>query len=141
MNKSTIPGLLARPDAVNVAYTVERCRVVGPGERFVIWVQGCPLRCPGCHNPEFIPFRDVEWIDVDSLASRVTSVKGIEGVTYVGGEPFAQAEALANLSDRLRREGMTVMTYSGFTVSKLECNIVPPLSSGQANKQTMERIR
>jgi len=116
---------LARPGAVNVAHVVERCRVLGPGERFVIWVQGCPLRCPGCHNPQFLAFRDATWVDVGNLADRVETVRGIEGVTFVGGEPFAQARALASLAARLRDTGLSVMAYSGFTLDQLLAGVAP----------------
>ncbi len=112
----------ASPESVNVAHIVERCRVLGPGERFVLWVQGCPLRCHGCHNPQFQPFEDKLWLSVSQLAARVLSVPDIEGVTYVGGEPFAQAEALAALSRRLHAGGLTVMTYTGFTLESLRCS-------------------
>jgi len=116
---------LSRPDAVNVAHVVERCHVLGPGERFVIWAQGCPLRCPACHNPDFLPFVDATWMTVDSLAERILAVGDIEGVTFVGGEPFAQARALAALARRVRRAGKTVMTYSGYTVEQLVSGIEP----------------
>ena len=125
MDKRLISRISARHDAVNVAYTVEKCRVVGPGERFVIWVQGCPLRCPGCENQQFLPFRDSAWLGVEELARRIIAVEGIEGVTYAGGEPFAQASALAAMSHGLRETGLTVMAYSGFTLSQLESDVVP----------------
>ncbi len=118
-------NILARPDAVNVAHLVERCHVLGPGERFVLWVQGCPLRCPGCHNPQFQPFVDASWVSVDDLKAAVLAVKGIEGVTYVGGEPFAQAHALAELSRQLRAMGLTVMVYTGFTLEQLRQGALP----------------
>lgn len=114
-----MPFPLSRPSAVNVAHMVERCRVLGPGERFIIWVQGCPLRCPGCHNPQFQPFEDRTWMHVAELTSTVLAVKGIEGVTYVGGEPFAQAQALSKVSKQLRLAGLTVTTYTGFTIDEL----------------------
>jgi len=117
--------ILARPDAVNIAHVVERCRVLGPGERFVIWVQGCPLRCPGCHNPQFLAFRDAAWVDVGDLADHVKIIHGIEGVTFVGGEPFAQARALASLAARLRDTGLSVMAYSGFTLDQLLAGVTP----------------
>ena len=125
MARPFLSEILARSDAVNVAYVVERCHVLGPGARFVIWVQGCPLRCLGCHNPQFIPFREAKWTTVEKLVQRITAVDGIEGVTYVGGEPFAQAEALAALSRRLRQDGLTVMSYSGFTLGELKSGAVP----------------
>ena len=115
----------SRPDAVNVAHTAERCRVLGPGERFVLWVQGCPLHCPGCHNPDFLAFRDATWIEVSLLFERITHVSGIEGATFVGGEPFAQAIALASLGQQIRRTGLTVMVYSGYTFAELTSGQVP----------------
>jgi anaerobic ribonucleoside-triphosphate reductase activating protein len=118
-------GVSPRRDAVNVAHLVERCRVLGPGERFVLWVQGCPLHCPGCHNPDFLPFRDATWIDVGTLFERIARVSSIEGVTFVGGEPFAQAGALASLSQRVRRIGLTVLVYSGYTYAELTSGRVP----------------
>jgi len=104
---------------------VERCRVLGPGERFVLWVQGCPLRCPGCHNPQFQPFEDRLWLSVEQLAATILAVSGIEGVTYLGGEPMAQAQALARLARRVRAAGLTVMTYTGFALEELESGIMP----------------
>jgi anaerobic ribonucleoside-triphosphate reductase activating protein len=117
--------ILCRPDAVNVAHIVERCHVLGPGERFVIWLQGCPLRCPGCHNPQFLPFADATWMTIDDLERRVLAVDGIEGVTFAGGEPFAQARPLGVLAQRLRRTGLSVMAYSGFVLGELLSGVVP----------------
>lgn len=115
---------LSRPNAVNVAYVVERCHVLGPGDRFVIWVQGCPLRCPGCHNPDFLPFVDATWMTIGELEGRILATTGIEGVTFVGGEPFAQARALAALAQRVRRAGLSVMVYSGFMLEELLSGVV-----------------
>jgi len=116
---------LSRPDAVNVAYVVERCHVLGPGDRFVIWVQGCPLRCPGCHNPDFLPFVDATWMTIGKLEDRILATTGIEGVTFVGGEPFAQARALGVLAQRVCRAGLSVMVYSGYTVEQLASGVEP----------------
>jgi len=116
---------LSRPDAVNVAHLVERCRVLGPGERSVIWAQGCPLRCPGCHNPQYLPFVDAVWTTIEELERRILATTGIEGVTFVGGEPFAQARALGVLAQRIRRAGLSVMVYSGYTVEQLVSEIEP----------------
>jgi len=115
----------ARPDAINIAHTVRRCNVLGPGQRFVIWVQGCPLRCAGCHNPQFQPFEHKLWLSVEEIATIVRATEGIKGVTYVGGEPFAQAQALAKLSAKLHAANLTVMTYTGFTLEELRLGKVP----------------
>ena len=115
----------SRADAVNVAHLVERCRAFGPGERFVLWVKGCPLQCPGCHNPDFLPFVDAAWTTIEELERRILATTGIEGVTFVGGEPFAQARALGVLAQRIRRAGLSIMTFSGYTVEQLVSGIEP----------------
>ncbi len=116
---------LSKPDAVNVAHIVERCAVLGPGIRFVVWTQGCPLRCPGCHNPQFQPFEDREWMSLESLTDRILRTRHIEGMTLVGGEPFAQSLALAALTQRVRMAGRSTMAYSGFTLEQLQSGFVP----------------
>jgi anaerobic ribonucleoside-triphosphate reductase activating protein len=103
-------------DTVIVSRMLDRCAVLGPGLRAVIWVQGCPLRCPGCLAPETLPFAGgTDW-PVPELASWLIGLPDIEGVTFSGGEPFAQADALALLLDQVReaRPGLSAMSYSGF---------------------------
>ncbi|MFM7150626.1 MAG: 4Fe-4S cluster-binding domain-containing protein, partial [Gemmataceae bacterium] len=50
---------LEKPDPLllSIAQTVPFTEAEGPGKRFAIWFQGCPFRCPGCCNPEMLPFR------------------------------------------------------------------------------------
>lgn len=105
---------------LNVAAWEERSVVNGPGERFVLWVQGCPLRCPGCFNPDFLPFVQRHRMSVAEVAARILRVSGIEGVTYSGGEPMAQAKGLYHLSLLLKERGLTVVCYSGYTWQELQ---------------------
>jgi anaerobic ribonucleoside-triphosphate reductase activating protein len=105
---------------------LDRCEVLGPGVRAVIWVQGCPLRCPGCIAPETLPFADADGNvgsvrAVAELAGWLAELDETEGVTLSGGEPFAQAEALAELLDTVRasRPDYTAVAYSGFTIAAL----------------------
>ncbi|WP_307806874.1 4Fe-4S single cluster domain-containing protein [Streptomyces sp. FH025] len=96
--------------------------MLGPGERAVIWVQGCPLRCRGCVAEETLPFAPAEsGRPVAELVDWLAALPGIEGVTLSGGEPFAQAEALADLLDGLRerRPELSAMAYSGFRLAAL----------------------
>ncbi len=104
---------------LNLAGTVPRSTANGPGERFVVWVQGCALACPGCWNQDTWSFgrRDVR--DVDQLAAEIVHTAGIEGVTFSGGEPFAQARALAVLGARLRAEGLSVFVFTGYDREQL----------------------
>src|SRR5712691_11077886 len=82
-------GVVRGSANIAVSRTLDRCAVLGPGIRAVIWVQGCPLRCAGCLAAETLPFEGGTAMPVDQLASWLTSLSGIEGVTFSGGEPFA----------------------------------------------------
>lgn len=104
---------------LNLAGFLARSSVNGPGIRAVVWVQGCPFRCKGCFNETFQPFSPAMPVHVDELAGTILSAPGIEGVTFSGGEPFAQAGPLAALGDRLRRAGLSIITYSGYTAEQL----------------------
>jgi anaerobic ribonucleoside-triphosphate reductase activating protein len=107
------------PLRVNVGAWEPRSVANGPGERFVLWVQGCPRRCSGCFNQELLPFVDKDWIGVKELASLVRSAGDIEGITLSGGEPMSQATALAELTSELRRDGLGVVCYTGYTLAEL----------------------
>ena len=76
-----------------------RSEVNGPGIRAVVWVQGCPFRCEGCFNERFLPFSPAQQVSVSELAGTILSLPGIDGVTFSGGEPFAQAGPLAELGE------------------------------------------
>lgn len=103
---------------VNVALTVPRTEAEGPGLRYALWVQGCPMRCPGCCNPEMLEFRRRDQRPVAALVEEICGA-GVEGVSLLGGEPFAQAGALAALAAAVKARGLTVMIYSGFTLGEL----------------------
>ncbi len=102
---------------VRVALAVACTEAEGPGRRFALWVQGCPLRCPGCCNPEFLPFGGGEVRSVDSVVADIDAARahGIEGISLLGGEPTAQAAAVADIAEAAQRMGLSVMVYSGFT--------------------------
>ena len=101
---------------LRIAQVVERTEAEGPGERFAIWVQGCPIQCEGCCNPEMHPLEGGEVVDTGELAERIFAVEGLEGITLLGGEPFAQAGACADLAQRVRLRGLTVMVFSGYVL-------------------------
>jgi anaerobic ribonucleoside-triphosphate reductase activating protein len=107
---------------LQVAQVVPCTEAEGPGKRFAVWFQGCPLRCPGCCNPEFLPFRGGESKTLDDLAAwmaRTRDADGIEGITLLGGEPFAHPIAACRLARAARDLGLSVMVFSGYTVEQL----------------------
>lgn len=104
---------------LNLARTLSRSAANGPGDRFVIWVQGCPLACPGCWNPDTWDFKRRVLRDVDALVAEIQATEGIEGVTFTGGEPFAQSRALAVLAARVQAVGLSVFVFTGFELREL----------------------
>ena len=92
--------------------------VDGPGIRSVIFMQGCPLRCICCHNPDTWDFSGGELQSVEYLVDKVLRFKtyyGNEGgITVSGGEPLLQAEFLAELFKKLKECGIhTALDTSG----------------------------
>ena len=93
--------------------------VDGPGIRTTIFSQGCPHHCPGCHNPETWEFGCGTPMEEERLLTIVQSNPLCRGVTFSGGEPFAQAEGFARLARMLKEKGYEVASYSGFTFEEL----------------------
>jgi len=104
---------------VNMTAFMERSAADGPGTRYVIWVQGCPFRCPGCANPDMQPFVEKKLVPAQELTQRILAIRGIGGVTFSGGEPFRQTRALSEVAHAVRAAGLTVMTYSGYLLEDL----------------------
>lgn len=105
---------------LNLARWLAPSRANGPGERFVLWVQGCPLACPGCWNPDTWGFSPRELHSTDALLALITATPGIDGVTFTGGEPFAQAPALAVLAREVQALRLSVFVFTGYTMTELQ---------------------
>jgi anaerobic ribonucleoside-triphosphate reductase activating protein len=106
---------------LRVAAIVDDTRAEGPGRRWALWVQGCSIRCAACCNPEMFDERRGEPAALAVLEARIARARagGVEGVTFLGGEPFEQAAGLAQLARHARSLAMTVMVFSGYTLDAL----------------------
>ena len=93
--------------------------VDGPGIRTAFFSQGCPHHCEGCHNPETWDFDGGTPMDTETLADIARSNPLGRGVTFSGGEPFAQAEGFAELAERLKADGYEIASYTGYTFEHL----------------------
>lgn len=107
------------PGYLNLMGYVDESEVNGPGCRAVVWVQGCLLHCKGCFNPASWSFEINQLVSVDQLAQKILSNPKNTGVTFSGGEPFWQAPALASLARKLKAAGLSVMSFTGFTLERL----------------------
>jgi anaerobic ribonucleoside-triphosphate reductase activating protein len=99
---------------LQVAQIVPSTEAEGPGRRFALWFQGCPLRCPGCCNPEFIPFAGGEAMTLADVVRSLEAASEVEGITLLGGEPLAHASGAAALAKAARARGLTVMVFTGY---------------------------
>ena len=93
--------------------------VDGPGIRVTVFCQGCPPHCPGCHNPETWEFGCGTPMDEEDILAIVRSNPLCRGVTFSGGDPFAQAEGYAKLATHRKAAGYEVASYSGYTFEQL----------------------
>ncbi len=105
---------------LNVAARVPQTEAEGPGLRYALWVQGCPLRCDGCCNPHMLEDREATLMTVDEVVADILATPDIEGITCIGGEPFWQAAALSEVARRVREAGLSVMVFSGLTKRYME---------------------
>jgi len=94
--------------------------VDGPGLRFAVFTQGCPHHCEGCHNQHTWDMSGGHMSDTDAVFAQIKKVKLLRGVTFTGGEPFAQAAACAEIGLRARRElKYDIVTYTGYLYEEL----------------------
>ena len=96
----------------------------GPGRRFVLWVQGCPLRCEGCFNPAARSLEGGTGWTLERI-ERACDDATVEGITVSGGEPFLQASPLAQLLGRFRARGLNTLVYTGFPLAALKKDPFP----------------
>ncbi|MFY9425610.1 MAG: anaerobic ribonucleoside-triphosphate reductase activating protein [Caldicoprobacterales bacterium] len=104
---------------IRIAGIIKESIVDGPGIRLVVFAQGCPHRCRGCHNPQTHPFEGGKIVTIEEILEMVKKNPLLDGVTFSGGEPFSQAQAFAVLGHRLKEIGMNIMTYTGYTYEYL----------------------
>lgn len=106
-------------DYLKIAGLVEESTVDGPGIRYVIFTQGCPHKCEGCHNPATHDINSGKLVKIDSIIEKINKNPMVTGVTLSGGEPFLQAKTLSKLIEKLDTNKLDIMAYTGFEYEKL----------------------
>lgn len=106
-------------EKIRIAGIIEESIVDGPGIRFVIFTQGCPHHCKGCHNPQTHDFNSGKEISINDILQMIEANPLLKGITLSGGEPFMQAKNLSILLDKIKGRSLDVITYSGFTYEEI----------------------
>lgn len=109
---------------IRISRIVKQTRVEGPGLRYCIWVQGCPIRCEGCFNPHTWDFDGGTTVEVDEIFDEIKNTIEenplLEGVTFLGGEPFSQADGLSLLASKVRELNLSIVTFTGYEYEKIK---------------------
>lgn len=104
------------------AYLQPDSIVDGEGIRTVIWTQGCPHHCPGCHNASTWDFNEGALIDVKDVIEELKTIKNQDGITLSGGDPVCQSDACYEISKAAHEMGLTVWCYTGYTYELMLTN-------------------
>lgn len=104
---------------IRIAGIEEESIVDGPGIRMVVFTQGCKHNCPGCHNPESHSFDGGYLMDIEEILEDIKSNPLLDGLTLSGGDPFEQWEASSILAREVRKLGLNVVTYTGYTFEEI----------------------
>jgi anaerobic ribonucleoside-triphosphate reductase activating protein len=98
---------------------VKESVVDGPGIRMVVFAQGCPHACPGCHNPETHDFSAGKEYSIEDILKIYDKNPLLRGITLTGGEPLSQAAGLLALAREIKQRGGDVFCYTGYTFEEL----------------------
>ncbi|OXS26812.1 MAG: anaerobic ribonucleoside-triphosphate reductase activating protein [Acetobacterium sp. MES1] len=104
---------------IRIAGVVKESIVDGPGIRLVVFAQGCPHHCEGCHNPATHDFNGGQLVAIDAIIDEMKKNPLLDGITLSGGEPFLQPEGFSELAKCAQAAGFHVMTYTGYTFETL----------------------
>jgi anaerobic ribonucleoside-triphosphate reductase activating protein len=105
---------------INIHSVINSSRVNGPGDRFVIWTQGCRKHCKNCYNPETWSHYRNNLILVDEIFESIKN-SSATGVTISGGDPFEQPEELFYLLTKIKQLDLSdgVIVFTGYTIDEI----------------------
>ncbi|MEM8720809.1 MAG: 4Fe-4S single cluster domain-containing protein [Cyanobacteria bacterium P01_G01_bin.39] len=122
------------PGHLNTMGYVDESEVNGPDSRAVVWLQGCQRECDRCFNPDSWSFEINKLISINDLVEKILSNPNNTGVTFSGGEPFWQAPALTKVAKKVKAAGLNVMSFTGFTLERLQSEYAPACSQELINE-------
>jgi len=115
---------------IRVSGIVPQSIVDGPGLRLVVFTQGCPHGCPGCHSPQTHDFEGGQDVPVDEMLAMLDKNPLLKGLTFSGGEPLVRVGELLPLAQGARARGKDIVCYTGYTFEQLleKMKVDPPLA-------------
>jgi anaerobic ribonucleoside-triphosphate reductase activating protein len=100
---------------IRLAAILKESLVNGPGLRRVLFSQGCPHNCKGCFSPHTHSYTDGVLINMDDIIEDIRKNPLLKGVTFSGGEPFEQADKFAYIAKEVKKMGLNIWCYTGYT--------------------------
>jgi anaerobic ribonucleoside-triphosphate reductase activating protein len=105
---------------MNIAHIEEQSYIYGPGCRFVIWTQGCSIRCKGCWNRSMWDFTPKTEVSALRLFEKILQYQDtVEGITLLGGEPLDQYEETLLLIRLCAGAGLSSMLFTGYEMAEI----------------------
>ncbi len=119
---------------------VLKCSFVnGEGARYVVFCQGCPHHCPGCHNPETWDNNAGVEMSPAEIAEDFKKRRMLDGITISGGEPFAQQDACVELLRML--PGVNVWIYTGYELDQIQDTELAQMADVIVTGRYVEELR
>lgn len=130
---------------IRVYQIIKQTKVEGPETRYCIWFQGCSRHCRGCWAEATWPHEDGLEFDTEELLKDILQTPNIEGVTFLGGEPFEQPEALKFLARGAKEAGLSVVCFTGGRIEDIKdreiLNYIDLLIDGEFREEEKDYSR
>lgn len=109
------------PNKIILYHIEPSIKNLGPGSRYAIWLQGCKFACKGCLVEDSWKLENGQYKNISDLCNDIVNTKDIEGITFSGGEPFEQVDALYNIIQKIKffKTELSIMIFTGYTLKEL----------------------
>lgn len=110
---------MALDKVLSVAKIVASTSVDGPGLRSSLYLQGCKIRCEGCHNSQFWNYSEGKMMTVEEVYDQL--IDADENISILGGEPLLQYKPLRKLCKLIKKTtDKTIWLWSGYTYEQIQ---------------------
>lgn len=111
---------MSEEQTLRIAGVVRESIVDGPGIRFVVFCQGCPHKCPECHNEATHDFQGGYNCEIEKIIKAIDENPLLKGVTFSGGEPVCQSREFLVMAREIKKRNLDIVMFSGYTFEQLQ---------------------